>query len=343
MAPRALPLFAAVVLFSSLTQAAARASEPVTAERTLAVSGPVTLDVKSDPGGVIVTAGPAGVVVVHAFIKPLYGRFDFDIAEANILALQKHLPIEQTGNSLEIGYPQDPAVLRAVSVRYEIQVPRSTQVRAHTESGGIRIDGISGPVEAATGSGRTEISNIAGSVAAASRSGAEAIRDVGGDLTVRSQSGGIQLSNIHGDVQSETASGRTEISGVDGGVRASTHSGSVRIDGVKGRVEARNSSGSIDALRSSGPVQAETASGAIRISQLSPAPIRALSGSGAIKVELASGAGYRLDAQAGSAKVSGRATSTFPTVRNAHSLQGQVGSGGPLVDLDTRSSNIQID
>jgi hypothetical protein len=31
-------------------------------------------------------------------------RLDFEIAEVNILALEKNSPIEQTGNSIRIGY-----------------------------------------------------------------------------------------------------------------------------------------------------------------------------------------------------------------------------------------------
>jgi hypothetical protein len=71
------------------------ASEPGTFDRTLPVSGPVTLDVRSDPGGVYITTGSSPNVVVHAIIKPLYGRLDLDIAEANIRALEQNPPIEQ--------------------------------------------------------------------------------------------------------------------------------------------------------------------------------------------------------------------------------------------------------
>lgn len=342
MTPRALPLFAAAVALPLLSAATALASEPVTAERTLAVTGPVTLDVRSDPGGVIVTVGSSTAVVVHAFIKPLYGRLDFDVAEANILALQKNLPIEQTGDHIRIGYA-DPALLRAVSVRYEVEVPKNTQVKAFTASGGIRIAGVAGPVETSTQSGATEVRDVLGAVTITGHSGAESAQNIGGDVSVRNSSGGIQVSGVRGSVQAETASGRTEISDVTGGVRSTTRSASIRIDGVRDQVEARNTSGSIDVLQSGGTIHAETTSGAIRISQVKPAAIRALTGSGAIRVELVAGAGYDLDALSKSGKVSGRATETAVKTRDAHSLKVQLGAGGPLVDLDTRSSKIEID
>ena len=120
------------------------ASEPGTFDRTLPVTGPVALDVRSDPGGVYITTGSSPNVVVHAIIKPLYGRLDLDIAEANIRALEQNPPIEQVGNQIRVGFVKDPALLRAVTIRFEIETPRATQVHAHTESGGISIDGIAG-------------------------------------------------------------------------------------------------------------------------------------------------------------------------------------------------------
>jgi DUF4097 and DUF4098 domain-containing protein YvlB len=330
---------AASILFC----ASALASEPGRFDRTIPVSGPVTVDIRSDPGGVYITTGASPNVVVHAIIKPLFGRFDLDIAEANIRALEKNPPIEQVGNRIRIGYVKDPGLLRAVTIRFEIETPRAAQVHAQTQSGGISIDGIAGPVETITSSGRTEISNVEGELRITGNSGAILIRGAGGHVSIRNGSGGLQLSGIRGGVDAETSSGRTEISDISGDVRATTHSASIRIDNVTGSVRVQNLSGSIDALQVRGSVHAETTSGAIRISQVSAAPIRALTRSGAIKVELANGGGYLLDAQSVAGKVAGPDLSTLARTKDAHSLKGQIGDGGSLVDLDTHSSKIEIE
>lgn len=317
-------------------------SEPGTFNRTLFVAGPVTLDVRSDLGGIIITPGSAASVVVHAVIKPLYGRFDLDIAEANIRALERNPPIEQMGNHIRIGYVKDPALLRGVTMRLEIETPHATEAHAYTESGGIGIDAIDGPAETFTSSGRTEISNVAAEIKAVGHSGAIFIHDAGGHVSARNQSGGIQLVRIRGGVEAETTTGRTEASDVLGEIHSTTHSGSISVDKANGGVVAHNSSGSIDALQLGGSIHAETKSGAIRIAQVSPAPIRAIAKSGAIKVELARGGGYLLDARSNSGKVSGPAANTIYRVADAHGLKAQIGSGGPLVDLDTQSSRIDI-
>jgi hypothetical protein len=317
------------------------ASEPGSFDRTLPVSGPVMLDVQSDPGGVYITTGSSAAVVVHATIKPLYGRLDLNLAEVNILALERNPPVEQVGNQIRIGYVKDPALLRNVTIRFEIQTPRATEVQAHTTSGGISVDGIDGPVKTFTTSGHTEISNVKDAVEVSGHSGAVVIRNANAHVSVRDGSGGLQLSGIGGGVQAETTSGRIEISDTSGTVRATTHSGSIRIHGARGAVVAHNSSGSIDALQSGGAVDAETDSSAIRISQVRPAPIRALSDSGEIKVELASGRGYMLDARSDSGKISGPNGSQAS--HHARSVKEQIGAGGPLVDLDTHSSKIEVE
>lgn len=249
-------------------------------DRTLPVSGTVDLDIRSDPGGIVIRAGSTSAVHVHAVIKPVYGLLDMGVSEAAIRALEQNPPIKQTGNRIRLGYVDNPAV----SIHFEIETPRATRVHAHTSSGGIRIEGIDGPT-----------------------------------IT-------------------ETSSGRTEIRGIAGEVRSTTHSGSIRIDNTTGSVVAHNSSGSIDALRIDGAVDAETQSGAIRISQVNPAPIRARAHSGSIQVDLADGGGYQIDAQSHSGRVAGPVASV-----DKHRLKQQIGAGGPLVDLDTHSSKIEID
>jgi DUF4097 and DUF4098 domain-containing protein YvlB len=318
------------------------ASEIGTFHRTLTVSGPVTLDVVSAPGGIAITSGPSDSVVVHAVIKPLFGQLDLDLAQANIRALEQYPPIEQTGNRIRIGYTKNPALLRGVSISFEIETPHASEVHAKTQSGGININGVSGPVEAQTSSGKTEMTNLAGDVKVTGHSGAISIRGVDGRVTAHCTSGGIQLTGIASGVDAETTSGRLELADIHGDVHTTTHSGSILIDNVKGSVVAHNSSGSIDALQLGGSIHAETGSGAIRISQIVAAPIRALAHSGAIKVELAKTGSYALDAQSNSGKVAGPVTNTLNRIAEAHSLKAQIGLGGPLVDLDTDSSKIEV-
>jgi hypothetical protein len=321
----------------------AAASETRTVDRNLVVTGEVGLDVSSNPGGVTIKAGSVGSVRIHAVIRPLYGTLDLGLAEANIRALEKNPPVEQQGNRIRIGYVSDPAILRAVSIHFDIETPHATSVRAHTTSGGIRIDGIAGPAFADSQSGRIEINDLAADIEVTNSSGAVVIRKAGSRISVRNGSGGIQILGAQGRVDVETTSGRTEISEVHGDVRSRTNSGSIRIDNASGAVVANNHSGSIEVLQLSGPAQAETQSGSIRISQINPAAISARTVTGQIKVDLAGGRGYTIDAKSRSGKVSGPKTTGADRIVTLHRVKGQVGEGGPLVSLDSRSSKIEID
>src|SRR5690242_21190036 len=99
-------------------------------DRSLTVSGPVDLDVKTDSGGIAVRPGPSGSLRVHAILKSQHGRFESSDVESRIRQLERNPPIEHTGNRIQIGYLHDRDLLKGISMRLEIQAPPDTQVRA---------------------------------------------------------------------------------------------------------------------------------------------------------------------------------------------------------------------
>ena len=333
---RSIALALAIPLFVS---SLAMASEPGKFERTLNVTGPVSLDISSGPGGVAITTGSSRTVVVRAVIRAAFGRADLGLAEANIQALVQNPPIEQNGNTIRVGYVKNEAILKGVSVTYEIQTPQDTQVQASADAGGIHIDGVQGPVELKNDAGFSEVDNVKGSLKMTVRAGTIMVRNAGSATSLRNESGGIQLDGASGPVDAETKNGRIELSNVSGKVNAATQSASIRLHDISGDVVARNHSGSIESFASGGAVQAETDSGSIRISQTISAPIHALSGTGAIRVGLAPGKGYNLNLRSEKGKISG---SNFAKAKDQHRLNTQILGGGPTIDVETRSSKIEF-
>jgi len=321
----------------------ALAYEPATFDRTLSVSGRVELDVRSDLGGIILTTGSATTVRVHAVIKPVYGAADLGFTEARIRALQQSPPIEQAGDLIRIGYVKDPAALAGITMRLEIESPSMTQIRAHTTSGGIRIDGIEGPTIAESSSGRVEVSHVSTEVRVTNHSGAIVARNAGEHISAHNESGGITVLGAGGITEVETASGRIELNDVSGTIHSVTQSGHISINDASGSVVANNKSGSIAIFRLVGPVIAGTESGAIWISQLHPAAIHAHSDTGAIKVQLADVGEYAISAASISGKIRSSLENRGAQLVNSHYLKLQARNGGPLVTLQTRSSKIEID
>lgn len=183
------------------------AQEEGSFDRSLAVSGPVDLDVTTDSGGITVTTGSSGSVRVHAILKAQRGWFDSGDAEARIRELVRNPPVEQTGNRVRIGYVHDRNLLKGISMRLEIQTPPDTQLRARADSGGIDVDGIKGPADCHTDSGGIEIHHVGADVRAAADSGGIHIGNVNGAVFAHADSGGIEATDVAGTIDAQVDSG----------------------------------------------------------------------------------------------------------------------------------------
>ena len=161
-------------------------------------------------------------------------------------------------------------------------------------------------------------------------------------LRAHADSGGIQVEGIKGPVDAKTDSGGIRIRDVKGEVHANADSGGIHLDHIDGAVYAKVDSGGIEADEVAGSIEAQADSGAIRLTQTQPAPIQAKTASGGVHVKLAPGAGYNLsiDTESGPIRVPAM------TVRSSfseHHAEGQVGSGGPLVQIRVESGSAVVE
>lgn len=199
-------------------------------DRSLSVSGNVDLDVVTDAGGITVTQGGSGSVQVHAILKAQHGWFDSSDVEQHIRELERNPPIEQNGNRIRIGYVTRRELLRNISIRYEIQTPRETTLRARADSGGIRVEGVQGPADCHTDSGGIEVRDVGGEVHATADSGGIHIANVKGATYARVDSGGIEANDVAGSIDAETDSGGIQLSQTNAApIRAKADSGGVTV------------------------------------------------------------------------------------------------------------------
>jgi hypothetical protein len=70
-----------------------------------------------------------------------------------VLALSAKPPIRVDGDRIVIERPKKHAQRRHATISYEILVPRDAQVKVQSESGDVRVSGISGPVDATSDTG----------------------------------------------------------------------------------------------------------------------------------------------------------------------------------------------
>lgn len=215
---------------SALAATSLAADQDGSFDRSLSVSGPVSLDVKTDSGGISIVPGSASTVQIHAILKAQRGWLGASDAQSRIRQLEQHPPIEQNGNSLRIGYVRDPNLLKGISMRFEIRTPAETQVLAHADSGGIQVEGVRGPVDVNTDSGGIQVRDVKSEVRATADSGGIRLDQIAGPVTAHVDSGGIRALNVAGSVDAKADSGRIEISQTKAApIRAHADSGGVSV------------------------------------------------------------------------------------------------------------------
>lgn len=228
---------------------------------------------------------------------------------------------------IDISHTPDSVVIRTVrpewrdgwrrgnrGVRYRIHVPRRVQFdRIATSNGGMRLEGVEGR-------GRFRTSN-----------------------------GSIQLLSYRGDVEAHTSNGRITLDGFSGSASLTTSNGRIEGRGVKGFLEAHTSNGPIDVettnLDPTRPVKLETSNGPITITlgdRGNGPEVRARTSNGGIVVKLSEGAGAKVRARTSNSNIS----SDFPlnnvTAMGKTHMDGDIGSGGPLLDLATSNGSIRL-
>lgn len=219
-----------LAFFLAFVLAGLAAGQEGSFDRSVTVSGPVSLDVKTDSGGIAITPGSSGSVHVHAVLKAEHGWLGGGDAAERIRQIESHPPIEQSGNQVRIGYVHDRELLRGISMRFEIQTPADTQVLARADSGGIRVAGVRGPVDCKTDSGGIRVQDVKAGVHAAADSGGIHMADIGGAVVARVDSGGVEATNVSGSIDAQTDSGSIRLSQTTPApIRAKADSGGVTV------------------------------------------------------------------------------------------------------------------
>ena len=298
-----------------------------TFERTLTVTGPVTLNVSAGSGDITVRAGNDATVKVVGTVRPAasWGAGAGD-AEAAVRAIVNTPPVTQNGNSIEVGKIADQELARRVSVSYDVTVPKATTLQASSGSGDVDIADLKGPVEARSGSGDVRVGRIEGPVSAKAGSG---------DIVIAGARDRAEVATGSGDVAVEDAAGTVSVK---------TGSGDIRVrQSAAGALDASSGSGDIVARGLAGPVHVRSASGEIALAGTPSADWDVNTASADVVIDIPGGAGFRVVASSLSGSVTnehGAGASTGGP--GPKKYEGTVGAGGPLVNVRTTSGSVVI-
>jgi len=239
--------FAAAILALALTPAALFAAEG-TFDKTLHVSGAATLKISTGSGYIHITPGPDGSVHIIGHVHSSNGWFSGS-PEENVHRVTADPPIEQSGNSIEVGQHTH---YHNIAIDYVVTAPRGTSIDAGTGSGDINISNLGAPLRAGTGSGTIEANDLTGDVVLNTGSGdIRAMMNHTQQVRAGTGSGNIHLTGVSGGLDAKTGSGDIEVAGTPGSEwKITTGSGSVTLN-------TGNSRYSLDASTGSGDVHSD--------------------------------------------------------------------------------------
>src|ERR1700678_991078 len=235
-----IPACALVLALGTLPALASEA----TFERTLSVSGAVTLHISTGSGYIHIKPDSDNQVHIFGRVK----SNGFDSREDRVKDIAANPPIEQTGSILRVGGHMEN--MHNISIDYEIQAPAKSFLDASSGSGDVVDSGVGVNARLNTGSGTIHATGLQES------------------FTIGTGSGDIYAEQSGtGDVKAETGSGTIELKNISGGLKAQTGSGDIKLSGQpKSDWRVASGSGSVELWpdRSAFTLDAATGSGDIK-------------------------------------------------------------------------------
>lgn len=306
-------------------------------DQTLQVSAHVKVDVATESGDISIRAGETGKMEIHARLHGNEGAADQDL-ESRIRAIAANPPIVRRGDgSVQIGHFGSQNLARNISISYEIVVPADAQLRSETGSGDQTLDGVQGPVDATSGTGNLHVSHIGGDVAVDAGSGNIDLRDIRGKVHAKTGTGSIQAAIIGSRSRSRGTVARV----LD--VSAGEPITFVLMAAGGSDIEILTGSGDVQVEDFVGGLQITAGSGSIRVSGNPTSDWHVDTGSGTVRVQLPPSANLSLQAHTSSGTIEAQTPISIQGDRSSRDLRGQIGKGGPTVDLKTASGDIEIE
>ena len=239
-----------------------------TFERTLSVTGPVDLDIRTGSGDIAVRAGTDGSVHVTGRVRARLSMNENP--QERVDRIRANPPVTQAGNTVRIGATGDNPLYQNVSISYEVVVPANAKIQARSGSGDIGIAMTASGVEARTGSGDINVLGASGGFMAQTGSGDVHAGRIAGAMKASTGSGDIDAAQTApGPVQMETGSGDITLKlPEDAGFTLTVRTGSGSITTTHPVVSAssRQHNRLDGSVRGGGPpVDIRTGSGDVRI------------------------------------------------------------------------------
>jgi DUF4097 and DUF4098 domain-containing protein YvlB len=228
-------------------------------------------------------------------------------------------------------------------VNYHVLVPEKIKLHVSSTSGEIKISNISGPAEASSTSGDVWMKGTRGSLNVETTSGNVDISMIEGDVTVSGTSSDLKIFDVRGNVNISSTSGNVSAESVVGSVWIDNASGDLFLKRIGGNINATTVSGSMVIEQIEGGLHLESSSGDMEVTTkiLPPYEYYGETSSGDIHFSLPKDSNAEVKLETTSGELDCRLPLNLSTV-SRNLLKGNLGTGGPSLNLITTSGNIKL-
>jgi len=180
--------------------------------------------------------------------------------------------------------------------------------------------------------------------------GAIQVKGFEGDARLRTSNGSVTVRDLSGDVEARTSNASITLAQFTGSANLQSSNGSINADGIRGYLEAETSNASIDARvaeTSPGrPYRLRSSNGSLNLTfdEVPTTDVIARTSNASVRLRLPADAAARLDAETSNSRVSSDFDVAVESSNDKQTrLKGTIGSGGPLLDLDSSNGRISIE
>jgi hypothetical protein len=179
-----------------------------------------------------------------------------------------------------------------------------------------------------------------------SSNGSIRVEEIEGTVNLRSSNGTVRVARLKGSLEAQTSNGSIEASNQTGNASLHTSNGSIRVEMNTGALDATTTNGSLTArliqADAAQPVRLGSSNGHIEVTLDAVRDVRASTSNSSITVRMPTAVNARVRAHTSNSSV----TTDFDVMTHGtiskHSLEGTLGSGGPLIDLSTSNGSIKL-
>jgi DUF4097 and DUF4098 domain-containing protein YvlB len=162
---------------------------------------------------------------------------------------------------------------------------------------------------------------------------------------VQSSNGSIRVEGVEGMARLRTSNGRVRITGLKGDLDATSSNGGMEVADFSGTAVLRTSNGGINVTGVRGHLDAKTSNGGITATVMDLDPSRTLrlnTSNGGITLRLPPTVNAQLRAHTSNASIQSDFTLDPRGSQSKTHMEGAIGGGGPLIELDTSNGSIRV-